>query len=138
MCIFGIDYGRKRIGLAVSEGDHAYPVCTIERRSFIRDIELIRTELAGRNISLIVVGLPTNMDGSEGPSAVAARAFAERLAQATGIPVEMYDERLTTIEALERLREASVSRIKRRHLRDAIAATLILQGWLEARHATSR
>ncbi|HLK85115.1 MAG TPA: Holliday junction resolvase RuvX [Candidatus Binataceae bacterium] len=138
MRVSGIDYGRKRIGLAVSEGDHAYPVGTIERRSFIRDIELIRIQLASRDVSLIVVGLPINMDGSEGPSAAAARTFAERLAEAIGIPVEMYDERLTTVEALDRLRDASISRAKRKGLRDALAATVMLQGWLEARRSKRR
>ncbi len=138
MRVFGIDYGRKRIGFAVSEGDQAYPVGTIERRSLLRDVELIRTELAGRDVSLIVVGLPISMDGSEGPSAAAARTFAERLAEAIGIPVEMCDERLTTVAALERLRDASTSRTKRKSLRDALAAAVMLQGWLDARRSTSR
>ena len=138
MPVSGIDYGRKRIGLAISEGDQAYPVGTIERRSLLRDLELIRTQLAGRDVSLIVVGLPINMDGSEGPSAASARAFGERLAAATGIAVEMYDERLTTVEALDRLRDASISRAKRKSLRDAMAATVMLQGWLDARRSNSR
>jgi putative Holliday junction resolvase len=138
MRVSGIDYGRKRVGLAVSEGDQAYPVGSIERRSLARDIELIRTQLAGRDVSLIVVGLPINMDGSEGRAAAAARAFAERLAAATGIAVEMYDERLTTVEALEQLRGAPISRAKRKALRDTMAATVILQGWLDARRSSLR
>ena len=138
MRVSGIDYGRKRIGLAVSEGDQAYPVGSIERRSLARDIELIRTQLAGRDVSLIVVGLPINMDGSEGRAAAAARAFAERLAAATGIAVEMYDERLTTVEALEQLRDAPISRAKRKALRDTMAATVMLQGWLDARRSSVR
>ena len=138
MRVSGIDYGRKRIGFAVSEGDQAYPVGSIERRSLARDIELIRTQLAGRDVSLIVVGLPINMDGSEGRAAAAARAFAERLAAATGIAVEMYDERLTTVEALEQLRGAPISRAKRKALRDTMAATVILQGWLDARRSSLR
>ena len=138
MRVSGIDYGRKRIGFAVSEGDQAYPVGSIERRSLARDIELIRTQLAGRDVSLIVVGLPINMGGSEGRAAAAARAFAERLAAATGIAVEMYDERLTTVEALEQLRDAPISRAKRKALRDTMAATVILQGWLDARRSSLR
>ena len=82
----------------------------MERRSLKYDLEAIRSRLTERAVSLIVVGLPLNMDGSEGPSARAARAFAEHLGSATGLPVEMFDERLTSFEAEERLREASASR----------------------------
>jgi putative holliday junction resolvase len=78
------------------------------------------------------------MDGTEGPSARAARAFAERVGSATGLPVEMFDERLTSIEAEERLREASGSRTsnraaRKKAARDAVAAAVILEGWLESR-----
>ncbi len=93
MQITGIDFGRKRIGLAISDGHGAYPVAVIERRSLQRDLDAIRSWLVDREISLFVVGLPLNMDGTEGPSARAARAFAERVGSATGLPVEMFDER---------------------------------------------
>ena len=75
------------------------------------------------------------MDGSEGPSARAARAFAEHLGSATGLPVEMFDERLTSYEAEERLRGAAASRAAKKALRDAVAAAIILEGWLEKRRA---
>ena len=143
MQITGIDFGRKRIGLAISDGHGAYPVAVIERRSLQRDLDAIRSWLVDREISLFVVGLPLNMDGTEGPSARAARAFAERVGSATGLPVEMFDERLTSIEAEERLREASGSRTSNRPARkkapgkkaarDAVAAAVILEGWLESR-----
>ena len=73
------------------------------------------------------------MDGTEGPSARAARAFAEHLGSATGLPVEMFDERLTSVEAEERLREAPAGRAAKKAARDAIAAAIILEGWLESR-----
>jgi putative Holliday junction resolvase len=135
MPIAGIDFGRKRIGLAVSDGQAAYPLGIIERRSLKSDLETIRARLADRGVSLIVVGLPLNMDGSEGPSARAARAFAEHLGRATGLPVEMFDERLTSFEADERLHEASTPRTAKKAARDAVAAAIILEGWLEARRA---
>jgi len=135
MPVAGIDFGRKRIGLAITDGPGAYPVGIIERRSLMSDLEAIRSRLTEREVSLVVVGLPLNMDGTEGPSARAARAFAERLGAATGLPVEMFDERLTSFEAEERLREASASRTAKNAARDAVAAAVILEGWLESRGA---
>jgi putative Holliday junction resolvase len=135
MPIAGIDFGRKRIGLAVSDGQTAYPLGIMERCSLKSDLQAIRARLAERGVSLIVVGLPLNMDGTEGPSARAARAFAEHLGKATGLPVEMFDERLTSFEAEQRLNEASASRTAKRAARDAVAAAIILEGWLEARRA---
>jgi putative holliday junction resolvase len=120
-------------------------VAVMERRSLKHDLDAIRSWLVVREVSLIVVGLPLNMDGTEGLSARAARAFAERLGSATGLPVEMFDERLTSVEADERLREASGSRTstgaarkraaRKKAARDAMAAAVILEGWLESRRA---
>lgn len=135
MPIAGIDFGRKRIGLAISDGRGAYPIGIIERRSLKHDLEAIRSRMADRDVSLVVVGLPLNMDGTEGPSARAARAFAERVGAATGLPVEMFDERLTSFEAEQRLREASASRAAKKATRDAVAAAVILEGWMESRRA---
>ena len=142
MQIAGIDFGRKRIGLAISDGQAAYPISVMERRSLRDDLGAIRSWLTDREVSLIVVGLPLNMDGTEWPSARAARAFAERLGLATGLPVEMFDERLTSVEADERLREASRSRTSKRAARkkaarDALAAAVILEGWVESRRVPS-
>jgi putative holliday junction resolvase len=133
MTIAGIDFGRKRIGLAICDEQAAYPLGTIERRSLKRDLEEIRSQLLARDVSLIVVGLPLSMDGTEGPSARAARTFAEHLAAATGVAVEMFDERLTSFEARERLAQSSASRKARKASRDAVAAAIILEGWLESR-----
>jgi putative Holliday junction resolvase len=140
MTIAGIDFGRKRIGLAISDGRSAYPTGVIERRSLKSDLAAIRARLAEREVSLLIVGLPLNMDGSEGPSARAARAFAEHLGKATSLPVEMFDERLSSVEADERLHEASRSRTAKKAGRDAVAAAVILEGWLETRrtHPNSR
>ncbi len=133
MPVVGIDFGRKRIGLAITDGQDAYPLGILERRSLKYDLEAIRSRLAERAVTLLVVGLPLNLDGTEGPSARAARAFAGYLGSATGLPVEMFDERLTSFEAEERLREASASRASRKAARDAVAAAVILEGWLESR-----
>jgi putative Holliday junction resolvase len=135
MAVAAIDFGRKRIGLAITDTDGrgAYPVGIVERRSLRENLDAIRSQLAERRVSRIVVGLPLNMDGAEGPSARAARAFAEHLGTATGVAVEMFDERLTSVEAEERLRSASISRSGKKAVRDAVAATVILEGWLESR-----
>src|SRR5579863_4486533 len=133
MAIAGIDFGRKRVGLAISDGQAAYPVGTIERRSLRRDLDEIRSQLLARDVSLIVVGLPLSMDGTEGPSARAARTFAEHLGTATSIAVEMFDERLTSFEAGERLAQSSAPRRALKASRDAVAAAIILEGWLESR-----
>jgi putative Holliday junction resolvase len=133
MTIAGVDFGRKRIGLAISDGRAAYPVGTIERRSLKHDLAEIRSELLARDVSLIVIGLPLSMDGTEGPSARAARAFAEHLGATMGMAVEMFDERLTSFEAKERLAGSPASRKASKSSRDAVAAAIILEGWLESR-----
>jgi putative Holliday junction resolvase len=139
MAVAAIDFGRKRIGLAITDDDGrgAYPVGIMERRSLKHDLDAIRSQLAERGVSRIVVGLPLNMDGTEGPSARAARTFAEHLGMATGVEVEMFDERLTSVEAEERLRSASISRSGKKAGRDAVAAAVILEGWLESRRTQS-
>lgn len=135
MPIAAIDFGRRRIGLAITDGvgQGVYPLGMLERRSLTRDLEAIRSQLAERSVSRIIVGLPLNMDGSEGPSARAARVFAEHLGSATGLPVEMFDERLSSYEAEERLRGAAASRAAKKAARDAVAAAIILEGWLQKR-----
>lgn len=135
MATAAIDFGRKRLGVAVTDdrGVNAYPGVLVERRSMKADLEALRAYLTERDIRHVVVGLPLNMDGSEGPMARSARAFAERLAAATGIPIELYDERLSSFEARERLREATSSRRTRRGVVDVMAAVVILEGWLQRR-----
>ena len=136
MRILGIDYGRRRIGLAVSDeaGVLASPLPTYVRgRSEKHDIAALTTLLGQHDVSAIVVGLPLNMNGSRGEMAQEAEAFANRMRQASGLAVELYDERLTSSEAERVLREADLPRRRRRGLRDSLSAVLILQGYLTRR-----
>lgn len=135
MTIAALDLGTKRIGLAVSDHGEtsALPLGTIERRVVRWDLEQVAARLAGREVARVVVGLPLNMDGSEGPAARQARAFAARLATELGVAVEMFDERLTSVEAEERLARADIGRRRRKQAVDAVAAAVILEGWLAAR-----
>ena len=135
MVIAGIDFGNRRIGLAVSNPDQlsAYPVETIERsRSLAADLATLRARLTALEVRRIVVGLPLNMDGTVGPQARAAQVFARRLEEATGIPVELCDERLSSFEAEERLKGIPVRRNRRKLAIDAVAASVILETWLRS------
>jgi putative Holliday junction resolvase len=139
MAIAALDLGRRRIGVAIAEGRQsaAYPIGTIERRALRSDFEAIRSLLTDRNVDLIVVGLPLNLDGTEGSQAQNARSFGHQLAEALSLPVAFYDERLSSFEAEERLKgpyqEAPRKRSRRKKGSvDAVAATVILEGWLQA------
>ena len=131
--LIGLDLGSKTIGIAVSDPDRriAAPVETIARRRFKNDAQRI-LELAGeRRASGFVLGLPINMDGSEGPRAQATRAFARNFAQLTELPIALWDERLSTAAVERQLIAADASRAKRKAVIDAHAATYILQGALD-------
>jgi putative pre-16S rRNA nuclease len=127
----GIDFGEKRIGLAISEGALAVPLETLRRRddrSAMEEITAIaRREAVGR----LVVGEPRNLDGSRGPAAVRARRFGERLAALAGLPLELVDESLTTVEAAERLRAAGIDPRRHPERLDAVAAQILLQEALD-------
>jgi len=141
MSIAALDLGRRRIGVAVTDAAAmgAYPVGVVERRSIARDLEVIAAMLRDREVTMFVVGLPLNMDGSEGPAARSARRFADQLAAALKVEVEMFDERLTSFEAEERLKGMPVKKGARKPTIDAIAATVILEGWMQFRaEKTSR
>jgi putative pre-16S rRNA nuclease len=141
MSIAALDLGRRRIGVAVTDAAAmgAYPLGVVERHSMRRDLEAIAAMLRDREVTTIVVGLPLNIDGSEGPAARAARLFADRVASAFSVKVEMFDERLTSFEAEERLKGLPVRKGARKPAIDAIAATVILEGWMESRaEKTSR
>ena len=131
MSVVALDLGARRIGIAVSDADgkSAFPLGTIERRSFDADMEAIRLTLGRRNIDCLVVGLPVNMDGSEGPMARHARNFAERAAKAFGVEVRLQDERLSSFEAEQRLGNR-VRRGKMKKAIDALAASIILENFL--------
>jgi len=135
MSIAALDLGRRRIGVAVTDAAAmgAHPIGVVERRSMAQDLASIAAMLRDREVTTIVVGLPLNMDGSEGPAARAARLFADRVAAALKVEVEMFDERLTSFEAEERLKGMPVKKRARKPAIDAIAATVILEGWMQAR-----
>ncbi|MFZ5469935.1 MAG: Holliday junction resolvase RuvX [Myxococcota bacterium] len=137
MRAMGLDVGSKTIGVAVSDplGITAQAVTTLRRKNLAADLKALRELAAEREVAQLVVGLPLNMDGSEGDRAVESRKLGEALAASSGLPVNYWDERLTTVAAERVLLEADVSRKKRRQVIDQLAASLILQGWLDARRA---
>lgn len=134
MTIAALDLGRRRIGVAVTDAASmgAHPVGIVERRALKKDLEAIAAMLRDRRVSTIVVGLPLNMDGSEGPVARGARRFAASIADALGVTVEMFDERLTSFEARERLADMPARKGARKTGLDALAAVVILEGWMQA------
>jgi putative Holliday junction resolvase len=132
----GVDPGTKRVGLAVSDlsGTIASPLAVLQRtRSLMHDLTEIARIARAEEAEVIVVGLPLNMDGSEGPAARRARAEAERLATVAGVPVEMHDERRTTASADRSMLDAGLNAIERRQRVDKVAAAIMLQAWLDAR-----
>ncbi len=131
----GLDLGTKTIGVAVSDGLGltAQGVTTVRRTSLKADLAALATVVSEHEVTHVVLGLPLNMDGSEGPRAEASRKFADTLTQSLGVTVELWDERLSTVAATRTLLEADVSRARRREVIDQVAAQFILQGWLDAR-----
>ena len=134
MRYLGLDLGRARIGLALADDvlRTARPHSTVHRRSDAVDLEAIGAVAREYEVTRAVVGLPLNMDGTEGDSARFARGFAQKLGAALGMPVALHDERLSTFEAEGRLRERGVPARDQRGLIDAEAAAVILQSWLDA------
>jgi len=133
--VLGIDLGERRIGLAISdeEARFAFPAGFHERRDLPGDLEALRALAVSQGAVRIVVGLPLLLDGREGTGARGAREFAEALRRATSLPVELVDERLTTREAERALAQAPrKARRGRKQVIDAMAATLLLRGWLDA------
>ena len=133
----GIDLGRARIGLALADDvlRTARPLRAVERRGEETDLGAISEVAREYEVTRAVMGLPLNMDGTEGPSARLARSFAPVLSQALGVPVDLFDERLSTFEAEDRLRSRGVTAREMKALVDAEAAAVILQGWLDGRPA---
>ncbi|MGB7433646.1 MAG: Holliday junction resolvase RuvX [Ahrensia sp.] len=131
--IAGLDLGTKTIGLAVSDTtlSFATPRTVIKRKKFTIDVGLLLDALRKDNVAAIVLGLPANMDGTEGPRAQATRAFARNLALHTDLPIALWDERLSTVAAERALLEQDMSRKKRAERIDSAAATFILQGALD-------
>src|SRR5919206_2610987 len=131
--LIGLDLGTKTIGVAVSDPDRrlATGVETIQRKAFKTDAARLLAIAAERNATGFVLGLPINMDGSEGPRAQSTRAFARNLARVTELPIALWDERLSTAAVERELIAADASRKKRALVIDQHAAILILQGALD-------
>ena len=131
--IAGLDLGTKTIGVAVSDGlrSVASPLLVIRREKFTLDAQALLKIVADRALVGIVLGLPRNMDGSEGPRAQSTRAFARNLERLTPLPIGFWDERLSTVAAERALLEADTSRKRRKAVIDQVAAGYILQGALD-------
>ena len=135
MRVLGVDYGQKRIGLAISDplGIFAQPLDTVEAPDAASAADRIAALCKERSVETIVVGLPRNMDDTLGPSASAALAFKDLLAAKTGLLAVTWDERLSTMQAERSLRETGMSRRKRAGRVNAVAAQVILQSYIDAR-----
>jgi putative pre-16S rRNA nuclease len=131
--LIGLDLGTKTIGVAASDPDRrlATPVETIARKRFSLDAERLFELAAERGAAGFVLGLPVNMDGTEGPRAQSTRAFARNLAGVTELPIALWDERLSTAAVERALIAADASRAKRKAVIDQHAAAYILQGALD-------
>lgn len=131
--LMGLDLGSKTIGVAVSDGllSIATPLETIRRTRFTDDAARILDIARARGLGGVVLGLPRNMDGSEGPRCQSTRAFARNLAGLTDLPIGFWDERLSTVAAERALLEADTSRRRRAEVIDHVAAGYILQGALD-------
>jgi putative Holliday junction resolvase len=129
----GLDLGTKTIGIAVSDPDRrmAAPLTTIRRTRFTADVEQLLALAAQRQVVALVLGLPLNMNGSEGPRAQSTRAFARNLAQRTPLPIGFWDERLSSFAAEDLLAEAGLSRAQSAVVVDRHAAAIILDGALD-------
>ncbi|WP_168121674.1 Holliday junction resolvase RuvX [Paenibacillus sp. HB172176] len=135
MRTMGIDYGDRRIGVAVSDafGWTAQGVAVVEKRRDGGEMGKLAELAKEHEVTEIVVGLPKNMNGSIGPRGEICMAFAEDMRQKLQVPVHLWDERLTTVAAERTLLEADVSRKKRKLVIDKMAATLILQNYLDSK-----
>ena len=131
--LMGLDLGTKTIGLAISDLSRtvASPLETIRRKKFSEDIKVLLEHADTLNISAFVIGLPLNLDGTEGPRVQATRAFARNLGQHTDLPVVFWDERLSTVAVERTLMEADASRKRRAEVIDKMAAAYILQSALD-------
>ena len=137
--ILALDYGTKRIGVALSDelGWTAQPLETFERRTLAWDIAHIAALVGSHSVERVVLGLPLQLDGREGPAVRAMREFTVKLEAGLSVPVVQWDERMTTKAAEELLIAADVSRKKRKGIVDRIAAAILLRSYLEAQDQVS-
>lgn len=135
MVIMSVDYGDARTGIAVCDRleSMAFPVTVIKESYDVRLVEKISAVVEEKKPGLIVVGLPKNMDSSEGERAEKCRLFAEKLSAETGVETVLWDERLTTVSAHNYLNDTNTRGKKRKESVDAVAATIILQDYLDFR-----
>lgn len=138
--LLGMDLGTKTIGLALSDAGRSIATAwqTVKRTKFQKDADTLLSLCDSENVGGLVLGLPLNMDGTEGPRSQATRAFARNLATRTDLPLAFWDERLSTIAAERVMIEADMSRKKRAEKIDAAAAAFILQGALDRLRAMRR
>ena len=129
--ILGVDYGDARTGLALNEGTFAFGAGCVHCEGMRRTAEAVAAAAAKKKAELIVVGNPVNMNGTEGPRSEKCRAFAHMLGEISGIPVELYDERLTTVSAHNIMSELNVRGKKRKDNVDELSATIILQNYID-------
>jgi len=131
--LLGLDLGTKTIGLALSDVGRsiASPLETIQRTKFRADAQALLTVVGKYAVSGLVIGLPLNMDGTEGPRAQSTRAFLRNLAPLADLPIVLWDERMSTLAVTRTLLEADASRAKRAAVVDKMAAAYILQGALD-------
>lgn len=129
----GFDVGEKTIGLALSDTNRmiATPFQTIHRTQWKKDVELLLKIMKDYKVVGLIIGLPLNMNGSEGPRCQSIRQFASNLLSVTDIPLCLWDERLSTMAVTRTLLEADLSRAKRKMVVDKMAAAYILQGFLD-------
>ena len=134
----GLDIGDKRIGVALSDpgGILASPFTILDRRDDAADVEAIIDIVSQQQVEQIVVGLPRSMDGSIGMQAEKVKSFVQKLCSRTEVPVEFRDERLTTVLAKRLMQSVGKKKSRKKARDDAIAAELILQGYLEETHST--
>ncbi len=134
--IAGIDYGRTRLGIAITDPERrlASPYENYQRRGQRQDAARFRRLVREEGVTLFVVGLPVHLDGRESQQSQEARHFGAWLAGVTGVPVEFFDERFTTVEAEQHLRQARLTHKRRKARRDMLAAQIMLAAFLESRN----
>lgn len=138
MRALALDLGSKRIGIALSAGNLATPYEVLDRSGDrTRDHRAVADHVAETGAEVVVVGLPLSLDGSVGPAAERVLAEADDIARALDVPVETWDERLSTVTAERSLMEQQMRAQARRRVVDKVAAAVILQSWLDARLATT-
>lgn len=140
MRVLAVDLGTKRIGLALSDptGTIAVPLATVDTEPADRLVSRLVDVVRSQGVERLVVGLPRRLDGSHGPEAAAARRIAGDLRRAAGVPVDLVDERMTTVAAERALLSGGMKRARRKAHVDRVAATLLLQGYLDGKRKPGR